>query len=41
MKDALATGCYTRCNTDTYMNWLDYCDADRDDKILGFSGYGK
>lgn len=34
-------GCFERCgNADTYLEWLDYCDAEDEDKSLGFSGYG-
>jgi hypothetical protein len=37
----LDTGCAKRCeNSDTYTAWLDYCQADEEDKESGFSGYG-
>ncbi|EJK46557.1 hypothetical protein THAOC_34769 [Thalassiosira oceanica] len=36
-----SSSCAHRCrNAETYTEWLDYCEAGREDKSLGFSGYG-
>jgi hypothetical protein len=34
-------GCAARCsNSETYIEWLEYCKADNEDKESGFRGYG-
>ncbi|EJK46556.1 hypothetical protein THAOC_34768 [Thalassiosira oceanica] len=39
-RDGQGATCAYRCrNSDTYMEWLDYCAADEEDTSLGFSGY--